>query len=175
MHDARATSANTNDLRGKLLRITPSRTDAAGYTVPAGNLFGEAEDTQDKTRPEIYAMGFRNPFRFSVDPKTGWIGLADYAPDSGTERPDHARPGRHRRVEPDQVAGQLRLAAVHRANNEPFRDVDVHDATRCTRRRLLHLRHARQRLRPQHRPDQPAAGPRAGDVVRLHEVLESRP
>ena len=51
LHDARATSANTNDLRGKLLRITPSRTDAAGYTVPAGNMFDEAADTDDKTRP----------------------------------------------------------------------------------------------------------------------------
>ena len=32
-------------------------------------------------------MGFRNPFRFSVDPDTGWIGLADYAPDTGTDGP----------------------------------------------------------------------------------------
>ena len=87
LHDARATSANTNDLRGKLLRITPSRSDATGYTVPAGNMFDEAADTDNKTRPEIYAMGFRNPFRFSVDPTTGWIGLADYAPDSGTNAP----------------------------------------------------------------------------------------
>ena len=87
LHDARATSANTNDLRGKLLRITPSRTDAPGYTIPAGNMFPEAQDTENKTRPEIYAMGFRNPFRFSVDPNTGWIGLADYAPDSGTDAP----------------------------------------------------------------------------------------
>ena len=87
LHDARATSANTNDLRGKLLRITPSRTDTPGYSVPAGNMFPEALDPGDKTRPEIYAMGFRNPFRFSVDPNTGWIGLADYAPDSGTNAP----------------------------------------------------------------------------------------
>ena len=42
LHDARATSANTNDLRGKLLRVNPSRTDAAGYTIPAGNMFDEA-------------------------------------------------------------------------------------------------------------------------------------
>src|SRR5918999_1135819 len=69
-HDARATSANTNDLRGKLLRITPGAD--GGYTIPAGNLFDEAQDTDDKTLPEIYAMGFRNPFRFSVDPTTGW-------------------------------------------------------------------------------------------------------
>jgi PKD repeat protein/glucose/arabinose dehydrogenase/type 1 glutamine amidotransferase len=91
-HDARATSANTNDLRGKLLRITPSRDGDPGYTIPSGNMFDEAQDAQDKTRPEIYAMGFRNPFRFSVDPNTGWIGLADYAPDSGTNAPDTRGP-----------------------------------------------------------------------------------
>ncbi len=65
-HDARATSANTNDLRGKLLRITPQ--PDGGYTIPEGNLFPPGTE---KTRPEIYAMGFRNPFRFSVDPETG--------------------------------------------------------------------------------------------------------
>ena len=26
-------------------------------------------------------MGFRNPFRFSIDPTTGWVYLADYGPD----------------------------------------------------------------------------------------------
>ncbi|MEK8228225.1 PQQ-dependent sugar dehydrogenase [Oerskovia sp. M15] len=39
-HDARETSANTNDLRGKVLRIHP---EADGtYTVPEGNLFARA-------------------------------------------------------------------------------------------------------------------------------------
>jgi PKD repeat protein/glucose/arabinose dehydrogenase/type 1 glutamine amidotransferase len=122
-HDARETSANTNDLRGKLLRITPSRGDATGYTVPEGNLFPEADDTQGKTRPEIYAMGFRNPFRFSVDPKTGWIGLADYAPDSGTD--NLANRGPAGIVEwnliktPGNYGWPLCMGA-----NEPFRDVD---------------------------------------------------
>ena len=42
-----------------------------GYTIPTGNLFNEADDTTNKTLPEIYAMGFRNPFRITVDPNTG--------------------------------------------------------------------------------------------------------
>lgn len=75
-HDARETSANTDDLRGKLLRITPE--EDGGYSIPEGNMF---EPDQENTRPEIYAMGFRNPFRFSVDPETGDVGLADYGPD----------------------------------------------------------------------------------------------
>ncbi|SOD61660.1 Glucose/arabinose dehydrogenase, beta-propeller fold [Streptomyces zhaozhouensis] len=84
MLDAARTSGNTNDLRGKILRVLPS--DEGGYTVPEGNLF--AEGTED-TLPEIYAMGFRNPFRFSVDPETGYVHVADYGPDRGgptTER-----------------------------------------------------------------------------------------
>jgi glucose/arabinose dehydrogenase len=76
--DAARSAGNTNDLRGKLLRIHP---EADGtYTVPSGNLFTPGTA---KTKPEIYAMGFRNPFRFSVDPKTGWVNLADYGPDRG--------------------------------------------------------------------------------------------
>lgn len=62
------TSANTNDLRGKILRIKP---EADGtYSIPEGNLFPEG---RPKTRPEIYIMGLRNPFRISVDQKYGWL------------------------------------------------------------------------------------------------------
>ena len=78
-YDAQRSAANTNDLRGKLLRITP--TTAGGYTIPAGNLF--APGTAN-TRPEIYAMGLRNPFRFSVDRATGIVYLGDYGPDAST-------------------------------------------------------------------------------------------
>lgn len=76
MLDAARTAGNTNDLRGKLLRIRPSA--SGGYTIPAGNLYPQGTA---QTRPEIYAMGFRNPFRFSIDPATGWVYLADYGPD----------------------------------------------------------------------------------------------
>src|SRR3954451_21653506 len=54
------------------------------YTIPSGNLFPESEDTDNKTRPEIFGMGFRNPFRFTVDPETGWVLSADYGPDACT-------------------------------------------------------------------------------------------
>ncbi|WP_210589100.1 carbohydrate-binding protein [Streptomyces sp. GESEQ-35] len=77
--DAQRSSGNTNDLRGKLLKIKP--TAAGGYTVPSGNLF--APGTAG-TRPEIYAMGFRNPFRMSVDRATGVVYLGDYGPDAGS-------------------------------------------------------------------------------------------
>ncbi|HWM07980.1 MAG TPA: PKD domain-containing protein [Solirubrobacteraceae bacterium] len=81
--DAQRSSANTNDLRGKVLRIKPDPTTPT-YTIPAGNLF--APGTAD-TRPEIYAMGFRNPFRISVDEETGYVYVGDYGPDNGGSSP----------------------------------------------------------------------------------------
>ncbi|WP_406422951.1 ThuA domain-containing protein [Streptomyces sp. NBC_00842] len=80
--DAARSSGNTNSLSGKVLRIHP---EADGtYTVPSGNLFppGTAE-----TKPEIYAMGFRNPFRIGTDPETGRVLVADYGPDAGSDDP----------------------------------------------------------------------------------------
>ncbi|WP_405962873.1 PQQ-dependent sugar dehydrogenase [Streptomyces sp. NBC_00723] len=80
--DARRSSGNTNDLRGKILRI---KVNADGsYAVPDGNLFAPGTD---RTRPEIYAMGFRNPFRFSVDKATGILYVGDYGPDAGAADP----------------------------------------------------------------------------------------
>ncbi|MFL4904202.1 carbohydrate-binding protein [Streptomyces sp. MMS24-I2-30] len=93
--DAQRSSGNTNDLRGKLLRIKP--TAAGGYTVPAGNLF--APGTAN-TRPEIYAMGFRNPFRMSVDRATGIVYVGDYGPDAGATDPNRGPGGQ---VEFDRV------------------------------------------------------------------------
>lgn len=120
-HDARQTSANTNDLRGKLLRIHP---EADGtYTIPEGNLFPEASDTENKTLPEIYAMGFRNPFRFSIDAETGWIGLADYSPDNSNDAPDTRGPAGIAEYNIIKSPGNYGWPLCM-GNNEPFRDVD---------------------------------------------------
>jgi glucose/arabinose dehydrogenase len=78
-YDAQRSAGNTNDLRGKLLRI---KVNANGtYAIPSGNLFAPGTA---RTRPEIYAMGFRNPFRISVDKPTGVVWVGDYGPDSGS-------------------------------------------------------------------------------------------
>lgn len=77
--DAQRTAANTNSLSGKLLRIHPE-TDGT-YTIPAGNLFAPGTA---KTKPEIYGMGLRNPFRMGLDPKTGNIMLGEYGPDANS-------------------------------------------------------------------------------------------
>jgi glucose/arabinose dehydrogenase len=79
VYDAQRSAGNTNDLRGKVLRI---KVNADGtYSIPAGNLFAPGTA---RTRPEIYAMGFRNPFRINVDRATGVVYVADYGPDAGT-------------------------------------------------------------------------------------------
>ena len=98
--DARKTSANTADLRGKVLRITPKQGDIASgatpgvgatYDIPTGNLFpvGTAN-----TRPEIYDMGFRQPFTVHTDPKNpGLIGVGEYCHDASADRADRSPAG----------------------------------------------------------------------------------
>ncbi|MFL3866173.1 MULTISPECIES: ThuA domain-containing protein [unclassified Streptomyces] len=115
--DAQRTSGNTNDLRGKILRIKVA--EDGSYTIPEGNLF---EPGTDKTRPEIYAMGFRNPFRFSVDQATGIVYVGDYGPDAGAA---DAQRG---------PSGKVEFARVTKAgnfgwpycvgDNEPYIDYD---------------------------------------------------
>lgn len=84
LFDAQRSASNTNDLRGKILRINP-KTDGT-YSIPKGNLFPEGTE---KCRPEIYVMGCRNPFRFSVDSKTNYVYWGDVGPDAG--KPDSLR------------------------------------------------------------------------------------
>jgi glucose/arabinose dehydrogenase/PKD repeat protein len=111
--DAARSAGNTNDLRGKLLRIHPEANGT--YTVPEGNLFAPGTA---KTKPEIYAMGFRNPFRFSVDPETGWVNLADYGPDRGGPTTDRGPEGL---VELNVIkqAGNFGWPFCH-GNNQPY-------------------------------------------------------
>ena len=76
-YDARRTASNTNDLRGKIIRIKLN--DDGTYSIPDGNLF--AKD-QPKTKPEIFVMGNRNPYRISVDQKNGFLYWGEVGPDS---------------------------------------------------------------------------------------------
>ena len=114
--DARRTSLNSNDLRGKLLRIkvkdgdiAPAEANQRGgaYTVPAGNLFPAGTA---RTAPEVYAMGFRNPFRVTLD-KDNVAYVTDYSPDA---REGRAVPwaGGHRPRRDRPQAGELRLAGL---------------------------------------------------------------
>jgi cytochrome c len=78
--DAQKSSANTNDLRGKIIRIHPE--PDGSYTIPDGNLFPKGTA---KTRPEIYTMGHRNPYRISVDKHTGFVYWGEVGPDADAD------------------------------------------------------------------------------------------
>ena len=104
--DARRSSGNSNDLRGKVLRINVAADGS--YTSPTDNLFPESADPGDKTRPEIYAMGFRNPFRIQVD-ENDVAYVTDYSQDC--KRADELpRTGGRRSRGDHPQAVQLRLA-----------------------------------------------------------------
>jgi glucose/arabinose dehydrogenase len=62
---------NMNTLLGKLLRIDVSGT--LPYSVPSTNPFVN----RPGTRPEIWASGLRNPWRFSFDRQAGLLYIAD--------------------------------------------------------------------------------------------------
>lgn len=79
-YDARRSSGNTNDLRGKILRIRVN--DDATYKIPKGNLFPEGTD---KARPEIFVMGNRNPYRISVDQKNSTLYWGEVGPDASND------------------------------------------------------------------------------------------
>jgi glucose/arabinose dehydrogenase/type 1 glutamine amidotransferase/PKD repeat protein len=79
-NDAQRSAANTNDLRGKILRIHPEANGT--YTIPAGNLYAPGTAS---TRPEIYIMGVRQPYRISVDPETNWLYWGEVGPDAAAD------------------------------------------------------------------------------------------
>ncbi|MBU1823024.1 MAG: ThuA domain-containing protein, partial [Bacteroidetes bacterium] len=99
--DAQKSSANTNDLRGKIIRITPQPDGT--YTIPEGNLFAKG---LAGTRPEIYTMGHRNPFRISVDQKTGYVYWGEVGPDAAKPDPNRG-PAGHDEVGQARKAGNF--------------------------------------------------------------------
>jgi cytochrome c len=115
--DAQRSAGNTNDLRGKLLRI---HVEADGsYTIPPGNLFAPGTPA---TRPEIYVMGLRNPFRFAADRLRGLVYLADYSPDARQADPERGPVGTGKWV---IVRGPANYGWPYCATNElPYVDHD---------------------------------------------------
>ena len=72
---------NLDLLHGKLLRIDVDHPSGGkNYGIPPGNPF-----VCEAGRDEIWAFGFRNPWRFSFDPPTGRLWLGDVGADSWEE------------------------------------------------------------------------------------------
>jgi glucose/arabinose dehydrogenase len=71
-HGARGNGQNLGTLLGKILRLDPRREGARPYRVPSANPFVG----RSGARPEIYAYGLRNPWRFAFTPG-GHLVIAD--------------------------------------------------------------------------------------------------
>ena len=71
--DPHGNGQSLGTLLGKMLRIRPTPTGPEPYRVPPDNPFvGDPG-----ARPEIWAYGLRNPWRYSFDPATGDLWIAD--------------------------------------------------------------------------------------------------
>ena len=84
-HSANGNAQDLTNLLGKILRINPHATTAPNgqYGIPSDNPLANAESVggatgcADGACDEIYAWGFRNPFRFSFDTGTGAMYVGD--------------------------------------------------------------------------------------------------
>ncbi len=115
--DAQRSSANSNDLRGKVLRIKPLKDGT--YSIPEGNLFPE---NTPNTRAEIYVMGCRNPFRISIDNKKKYLYWGDVGPDAGEDGKNRGAKG-HDEVNQARQAGYFGWPYFI-GNNKPYHDFD---------------------------------------------------
>ena len=77
--DPNGNSQNLNSLLGKMLRIDVNAT--TGYTIPPNNPYAGAVAGAD----EIWAVGLRNPWKFSFDRNTGDLWMADVGQDVSEE------------------------------------------------------------------------------------------
>jgi cytochrome c len=117
-YDAARSSGNTNDLRGKILRIRVL--EDGSYEIPEGNLYPEG---MEGTRPEIYVQGNRNPYRISVDKKTGFLYWGEVGPDARLDSMDVRGPRGYDEVNQAKEAGYFGWPFFV-GNNYPYRSFD---------------------------------------------------
>ncbi|GAB5519805.1 MAG: lectin [Rhodothermales bacterium] len=115
--DAQKSSANLNDLRGGILRITPQPDGT--YTIPEGNL---TPADGSAGRPELYIKGCRNPFRIAIDQRTGYLYWGDVGPDAGEDIDDRGPRG-HDEVNQARAAGFFGWPYFI-GNNKIYREYD---------------------------------------------------
>ncbi|MEO6455778.1 MAG: ThuA domain-containing protein, partial [Ginsengibacter sp.] len=113
-YDARRSAGNTNDLRGKIMRIRIK--DDGTYEIPEGNLFPK---NMDKTKPEIYVMGNRNPYRISVDKKNGNLYWGEVGPDASKDSLDTRGPKGYDEVNQAKKSGYFGWP-LFVGNNYPY-------------------------------------------------------
>ncbi|CAL1516808.1 ThuA domain-containing protein [Chitinophaga sp. MM2321] len=98
--DARRSAGNTNDLRGKILRIRVN--EDGSYTIPDNNLFPKGTEN---ARPEIFVMGNRNPYRISIDQKKGFLYWGEVGPDAKNDSMETRGPRGYDEINQAREAG----------------------------------------------------------------------
>ncbi|HEY3401757.1 MAG TPA: ThuA domain-containing protein [Ohtaekwangia sp.] len=117
-YDARRSSGNANDLRGKIIRIKVN--DDGTYSIPEGNLYPEGTEG---TRPEIYVQGNRNPYRISVDQKNGFLYWGEVGPDANNDSLANRGPRGYDEVNQARKAGFFGWP-LFVGNNYAYRNYD---------------------------------------------------
>lgn len=80
--DPRRTASDPATLLGSLLRIDPTPTADAAYTIPSDNPFAQGPFDGIDGRPEVWSWGLRNPWKIAFDPVLGDL----WVPDVGQDR-----------------------------------------------------------------------------------------
>jgi glucose/arabinose dehydrogenase len=91
--DPQGDAQNLGSLFGKILRINPRPSGSGTYRIPPTNPYVGVPGA----RPEIWASGLRNPWRFSFDRATGDLVVGDVGEDRADEidfAPAASGPGR---------------------------------------------------------------------------------
>ncbi|HVP28261.1 MAG TPA: PQQ-dependent sugar dehydrogenase [Myxococcota bacterium] len=70
---------------GKMLRLDVSGGYGTPFTIPPGNPFAGSRDPSNTVLDVIWAIGLRNPFRFSFDRATGDLWIGDVGQDAKEE------------------------------------------------------------------------------------------
>lgn len=138
-NDAFDNSSRKNKLLGKLLRIdpVPRKNSRRAYRIPGSNPFVDAQG-----KDEIFSIGLRNPFRFSIDGKLIAIGdvgqgareEVDIVPIPDAKGADFGWPAKEGEIvgpHPERATSLPQIAPIHtypRPVNPPdstFRGVSV--------------------------------------------------
>jgi glucose/arabinose dehydrogenase len=117
-YDSRRGAGNSNDLRGKIIRIKIH--PDGSYSIPEGNLFPTGTA---KTRAEIYVMGDRNPYRISVDKKNGFLYWGEVGPDAANDSLATRGPRGYDEINQARKAGNFGWPYFV-GNNYPYHEYD---------------------------------------------------
>jgi glucose/arabinose dehydrogenase len=114
-HASGGNGQSLGTLLGKILRIAPNP-DPGGepYSVPADNPFVGRKGA----RPEIWAYGLRNPWRFSFDPANGDLWIGDVGQNEWEEI-DHVAATNGRDAGKGDNFGWNRLEGTHAYSGDP--------------------------------------------------------